>query len=99
MLSYRHIYHAGNHADILKHIVVSEICHHLVKKDNPFFYLDTHAGIGLYELSSDQAQLNREFDSGIAKLMNCPDVPEAVQRYLDIVNELNPDGQDRKSVV
>ncbi|TPE50921.1 23S rRNA (adenine(2030)-N(6))-methyltransferase RlmJ [Maribrevibacterium harenarium] len=95
MLSYRHIYHAGNHADILKHIVVSEICHHLVKKDNPFFYLDTHAGIGLYELSSDQAQLNREFDSGIAKLMNCPDVPEAVQRYLDIVNELNPDGQLR----
>ena len=63
MLSYRHIYHAGNHADILKHLVASQVCQHLVKKEAPFFYLDTHAGIGLYELASDQAQLNHEYDT------------------------------------
>ena len=70
MLSYRHIYHAGNHADILKHLTVSQICRHFIKKDAPFFYLDTHAGIGQYSLNSEQAQKNKEFHSGIARLPN-----------------------------
>ncbi|ADZ89999.1 23S rRNA (adenine(2030)-N(6))-methyltransferase RlmJ [Marinomonas mediterranea] len=90
MLSYRHIYHAGNHADILKHLVVSQICRHFVKKDAPFFYLDTHAGIGMYELASDQAQLNKEFDTGIGRLMSKSDLPEPLEQYLDIVKSLNP---------
>lgn len=93
MLSYRHIYHAGNHADILKHLVASQICRHLTKKDAPFFYLDTHAGIGLYELASDQAQLNQEYDTGISRLMERHDLPEPLEHFVEIVKELNPDGE------
>ncbi|CUB05732.1 23S rRNA (adenine(2030)-N(6))-methyltransferase RlmJ [Marinomonas fungiae] len=93
MLSYRHIYHAGNHADILKHLVASQICRHLTKKEAPFFYLDTHAGIGLYELDSDQAQLNQEYDTGISLLMERNDLPEPLEAFVEIVKELNPDGK------
>ena len=90
MLSYRHIYHAGNHADILKHIVVSEICHYLTKKEAPFFYLDTHAGIGQYPLLSQQAQKNKEFQSGISQLLTLDNPPEAIDRFLGIVQTMNP---------
>lgn len=91
MLSYRHIYHAGNHADILKHLTVSQIGLHLAKKEAPYFYLDTHAGIGLYKLSSEQAMKNREFDSGITKLLNTPsaELPTAINDFLDIVRSYN----------
>ncbi len=82
MLSYRHIYHAGNHADILKHIVVSEICHHLTRKEAPFFYLDTHAGIGQYALDSQQAQKNKEFHSGISQLLSIKNPPDSIKRFL-----------------
>ncbi|MBJ7539962.1 23S rRNA (adenine(2030)-N(6))-methyltransferase RlmJ [Marinomonas transparens] len=90
MLSYRHIYHAGNHADILKHLVVSQICRHLIKKEAPFFYLDTHAGIGQYSLDSEQAQKNKEFQSGIARLLDEKNLPESIEALLDIVKEMNP---------
>lgn len=93
MLSYRHIYHAGNHADILKHLVASQVCRHLTKKDAPFFYLDTHAGIGLYELASDQAQLNQEYDTGISRLMSRSDLPEPLEQFIDIVKALNPENE------
>lgn len=91
MLSYRHIYHAGNHADILKHIVVSEICHHLTKKEAPFFYLDTHAGIGEYPLDSQQAQKNKEFQTGISQLLTLSTPPAPIARFLDIVKAMNPE--------
>lgn len=90
MLSYRHIYHAGNHADILKHLIVSQICRHFIKKDAPFFYLDTHAGIGQYSLSSEQAQKNKEFKTGIERLLNEENLPESLNALLDIVREMNP---------
>ncbi len=93
MLSYRHIYHAGNHADILKHLVASQVCRHLTKKEAPFFYLDTHAGIGLYELNSNQAQLNQEFSTGIGKLMSRTDLPEPLEHFVSIVKTLNPDNK------
>ncbi|KZN14954.1 23S rRNA (adenine(2030)-N(6))-methyltransferase RlmJ [Marinomonas sp. TW1] len=93
MLSYRHIYHAGNHADILKHITMSQICRHFIKKDTPFFYLDTHAGIGQYELNSEQAQKNKEYHSGISRLLSESKVPEAVEGLLEIVREMNPTDQ------
>lgn len=91
MLSYRHIYHAGNHADILKHLVASQICRHLTKKEAPFFYLDTHAGIGLYELDSAQAQLNHEYETGIARLIEQTDLPEPLAHFVELVKELNPE--------
>jgi len=90
MLSYRHIYHAGNHADILKHLTVSQICRHFIKKDAPFFYLDTHAGIGQYSLKSEQAQKNKEYHSGIAKLLDAKRLPDPIEALLDIVRDMNP---------
>ncbi|MGY8859839.1 MAG: 23S rRNA (adenine(2030)-N(6))-methyltransferase RlmJ, partial [Pseudomonadales bacterium] len=67
MLSYRHAFHAGNHADVLKHLVEVLILQYLVqKKDKPLRYIDTHAGPGIYALQRSFASKNREFDSGIA---------------------------------
>ncbi len=90
MLSYRHAFHAGNFADVLKHSVLVHIIEHLKKKDKPFCYIDTHAGGGMYALNSDQALKNREFDSGIAKLWCRDDLPSGVRRYVDLVGQCNP---------
>jgi hypothetical protein len=68
MLSYRHAYHAGNFADILKHLVLVNTLHYALRKDTPLFYLDTHAGAGLYLLESDAARKTGEADAGILKL-------------------------------
>ena len=68
MLSYRHSYHAGNHADVIKHLVQICILNYLKRKDKPFCYHDTHAGAGLYSLHSEQAQKTAEYQTGIGKL-------------------------------
>ena len=66
MLSYRHSFHAGNFADVLKHIVLIEILQHLGKKEKAFDYIDTHAGAGLYHLASAHAEKLQEYQNGIA---------------------------------
>lgn len=66
MLSYRHSFHAGNHADVLKHTVQSLIIESLKEKDKPFLYLDTHAGAGRYQLGSEHAERTGEYLEGIA---------------------------------
>ena len=68
MLSYRHSYHAGNFADVLKHMVMVEILEHFIKKDKAFEVIDTHAGAGLYHLRSGHAEKLHEFSNGIGKL-------------------------------
>lgn len=68
MLSYRHAFHAGNYADVLKHLVQIEILQHLAKKDKPFDYFDTHAGAGVYALKSKHAQQTGEYKDGFDKL-------------------------------
>ena len=93
MLSYRHAFHAGNFADVLKHLILIHVIEHLKKKDKPFCYLDTHAGAGLYSLAGEYAQKNREFDGGIAKLWQRNDLPEGIKRYVDIVKQFNPSGE------
>ena len=70
MLSYRHAFHTGNHADVLKHSVLVLVLEHLLKKDKPFVYIDTHAGAGEYDLTSPWAQKNAEFKTGIERLFN-----------------------------
>jgi len=90
LLSYRHSYHAGNFADVLKHIVLIECLQHLGKKDKAFDYIDTHAGAGLFDLSSVHASKLQEFKNGIGKL-NPADWPE-LARYFEVVNKLNHDG-------
>lgn len=89
MLSYRHAFHAGNFADVLKHLVLMHIVEHLKKKDKPFCYIDTHAGAGLYALDSEFALKNREFDTGIGKLWQRDDLPPAIQGYVDLVRQFN----------
>ena len=68
MLSYRHAFHAGNHADILKHLVLVNTLAYATRKDAPLFYLDTRAGAGLYRLGSEAAQKTGEAEAGIRKL-------------------------------
>lgn len=69
MLSYRHGYHAGNHADVFKHLVQFQLISHLKKKAKPFIYLDTHSGGGRYDLSSDFANKTEEYKTGVAPLL------------------------------
>jgi len=87
VLSYRHAFHAGNHADVLKHIVLTECITRLVKKDKPLLYVDTHAGSGRYRLDDGFAAQNREWSGGIERLAaftrdHAP--PAAVATYLKL---------------
>jgi len=95
MLSYRHGFHAGNHADVLKHFVLIELLQYLGQKDTAYTYIDTHAGAGLYALDSGYASKNAEYETGIAPLWNKTDLPAALQNYLQVIKELNPSGKLR----
>lgn len=95
MLSYRHSFHAGNHADVLKHTVQSLIIESLKEKDKPFLYLDTHAGAGRYQLSGEHAERTGEYLEGIARIWAQESVPEELKTYLEAVNALNPRGDLR----
>ncbi len=92
MLSYRHSYHAGNFADVLKHIVLVQVVDYLQRKDKGITIVDTHAGAGMYRLNEEHAQKTAEFHDGIGKLWQRDESPEAALRYLDIVRDLNQDG-------
>lgn len=93
MLSYRHGFHAGNHADVLKHFVLLQILDYLNQKEAAYMVVDTHAGAGLYSLDSGFAAKTSEFQTGIARLWGRKDVPAELQSYLDVVASLNPNGQ------
>jgi 23S rRNA (adenine2030-N6)-methyltransferase len=95
MLSYRHLFHAGSFADVFKHVLLTRLLLALNQKDKPYFYLDTHAGIGLYDLSHPWAQKGREYESGIKKLWDRKDAPAALKPFLDIVRQENADGHLR----
>lgn len=92
VLSYRHAFHAGNHADVLKHFVELQLLRHLVQKDKAFWYIDTHAGAGCYALDSGYATQNAEFTSGITRLWERDDLPEALADYVELIRDLNEDG-------
>jgi 23S rRNA (adenine2030-N6)-methyltransferase len=89
MLSYRHGFHAGNFADVLKHSIVSLIIQALKQKDKPFVYIDTHAGAGKYQLQSEFAQKTAEYQQGIARLWQANSIPEAARDYLAVVRAEN----------
>ena len=89
MLSYRHAFHAGNHADVLKHFVLMQVIAHTAQKDKPFWYIDTHAGAGKYSLDAGYATQNAEYESGIAKLWNENDLPQALLNYVGYIKSLN----------
>ncbi len=95
MLSYRHAFHAGNHADVLKHCLLAAILRYLNKKDKPWWYVDTHAGAGIYDLQADYAQKNAEYNTGIGRLWERSDLPELLDDFVGLVRDLNPDGRLR----
>lgn len=95
MLSYRHLFHAGNFADVFKHALLARLLIALGAKGKPYLFLDTHAGTGRYDLSHEWAWKAREFENGIARLWERRDVPAALAPYMDIVRAGNPKGRLR----
>jgi 23S rRNA (adenine2030-N6)-methyltransferase len=93
MLSYRHAFHAGNHADVLKHYLLSLVLNYMNQKDKPYWYIDTHAGAGMYALSGEFAQKNAEFETGIARLMAAKNLPESLESYVEIIKSFNENKQ------
>jgi len=91
MLSYRHAFHAGNHADVLKHLVLVQLTRYLGQKDKPFMVIDTHAGAGAYALDSGYAVKLAEYKEGIGRLWGHNDLPPAIAEYVDLVRRMNPD--------
>jgi len=90
-MNYRHGYHAGNFADVVKHIALITILLHLKKKDTPFAVIDTHAGRGAYDLSGEQAKKTGEAETGIGRLRGLAQpLPEALAAYLEIAGQGGP---------
>lgn len=92
MLSYRHSFHAGNHADVLKHIALTLILDALKQKEAPFVYYDTHSGAGRYDLHGAHATKTGEFKEGIELIWQRDDLPAPLANYVNIIKKLNPNG-------
>ena len=98
-MNYRHAYHAGNFADVVKHAALSRLVEYLKLKDKAFRVVDTHAGTGLYDLSSEEAQKTGEWLDGIGRLMQAELSPQAgalLAPYLEAVKSVNPHGGMKK---
>jgi 23S rRNA (adenine2030-N6)-methyltransferase len=93
-MNYRHAYHAGNHADVLKHIVLARVIEHMKKKDKPFRVIDAHAGIGVYDLKGIEAGKTGEWETGIGKMTEpfSDDVEALIAPYREAIAKLNPQG-------
>jgi 23S rRNA (adenine2030-N6)-methyltransferase len=89
VLSYRHAFHAGNFADVLKHSVLTLVLEYMTRKEKGFYYIDSHSGAGMYQLEDEYAQKTGEYKDGIAKLIDNEDLPEALQPYIDLVKDIN----------
>ena len=89
MLSYRHAFHAGNHADVLKHYVLFEILSYYGQKDKPYWYIDTHAGAGQYDLKGPQAAQNAEYLEGVGRLWEQSQLPPALVAFLGALRAFN----------
>jgi 23S rRNA (adenine2030-N6)-methyltransferase len=95
VLAYRHQFHAGNFADVFKHALLTRLLLAMGRKDKPYFYLDTHAGIGVYDLQHAWAQKLAEYRDGIERVWERDDAPELLRPYLEAVRAENPDGKLR----
>ncbi|EGJ09712.1 hypothetical protein RBXJA2T_05253 [Rubrivivax benzoatilyticus JA2 = ATCC BAA-35] len=92
MLAYRHAFHAGNHADVLKHLVLVSVLRHMAQKEKGFRVVDTHAGAGGYSLESRYARQKAEYAAGIERLYDAADLPPALADYVAQVRAFNGDG-------
>lgn len=93
MLSYRHAFHAGSHADVLKHLVLMLCLQHMNSKDKPYTVVDTHAGAGLYLLDTEQARRTGESINGIGKLWQRNDWPAPLAGLMALIKQANQTGQ------
>lgn len=93
MLSYRHAFHAGNHADVLKHFVLSTVLHYFNQKDKPYWVVDTHAGAGMYALNSEYANKNAEYSDGIKRLIHLHNPSKAMAQYLSCIQSFNANNE------
>jgi 23S rRNA (adenine2030-N6)-methyltransferase len=91
-MNYRHAFHAGNHADVFKHAILLRLAALLARKETPFAYLDSHSGVGRYDLAGDQASRTDEWREGIGRLWTLESAPAAFVGYREAVAALNPDG-------
>jgi len=96
MLSYRHGFHAGNHADVLKHFVLVQLLRYLTQKEKALWFVDTHAGAAAYALDEGYATKNAEYETGIARLWTRADLPQPLAEYVEQVRALNADGALRR---
>ena len=95
MLSYRHQFHAGNIADVFKHALLTRLLLALNRKDKPYCVVETHAGLGLYDLQHAWSQKTGEFHKGIARVWQRADAPQILHPYFEAVRAENPDGHLR----
>jgi 23S rRNA (adenine2030-N6)-methyltransferase len=91
-MNYRHAFHAGNFADVFKHAILLALLDALTAKDKPLCCFDTHAGRGRYALDDEQAAKTGEWRKGVARLFDSPEPPAPLQRYVDAIRAINPDG-------
>ena len=91
MLSYRHIFHAGNFADILKHFVLFLVLQYYNQKDKPYFYIDTHSGAGLYCLNNEQSQKTGEYRDGFGRLLTAKKLPSLLNEFKNKILNILPD--------
>jgi len=91
-MNYRHAFHAGNHADVFKHVVLLGLIEALKRKDTPFLVLDTHAGRGRYALHDNPARKTGEADAGVARVLGARTDSVAIKRYQEALRQCNPDG-------
>jgi len=90
-MNYRHAFHAGNFGDVLKHVVLLELLDALHRKPNPVHLIDTHAGLGHYDLASDEAQRSGEYRFGVGAVLADPNAAKILPRYWDALKRLNPE--------
>ena len=94
-MNYRHAFHAGNHADVFKHVTLTRLIALIARKDTPFAYVDSHAGVGLYDLRGDQASRTGEWLEGIDRLWQAEEMPALLDDYLGVLRAMNPSGELR----
>lgn len=95
-MNYRHIFHAGNFADVFKHALLALMVEYLTRKEKPFFVLDTHAGLGAYDLDSAEARRTGEADAGVGRVLAAESPPAELTPYLDIVRAMAAVGPGRR---
>lgn len=88
-MNYKHVYHAGSFADVVKHVFLIALLDSLSRKQTPYCYIDTHAGPGHYDLTSEFASKTKEYAHGIEKIIQADNPPQIIKQYLDYVHRIN----------